>query len=103
MLERRDDLAKFMTEEQGKPIRMARGEVGYAADFLSWFAEEAKRSSPASLAGLRLPLSKWDLKFSSMPRCAFSAWRRTKPRIGHGARISVVSVRRVPWADGAMR
>lgn len=43
MVERREDLAQLMTREQGKPIRMARGEVGYAADFLSWFAEEAKR------------------------------------------------------------
>ena len=43
MLERREALAKLMTEEQGKPIRMARNEVGYAADFLLWFAEEAKR------------------------------------------------------------
>ena len=34
MLERREALAKLMTEEQGKPIRMARNEVGYAADFL---------------------------------------------------------------------
>jgi len=43
MLERREDLARLMTEEQGKPLRMARTEVTYAADFLSWFAEEAKR------------------------------------------------------------
>src|SRR5699024_10277912 len=32
-----------MTREQGKPLRMARTEVTYAADFLQWFAEEAKR------------------------------------------------------------
>lgn len=43
MLERQDDLAVLMTKEQGKPLRMARTEVGYAADFLLWFAEEAKR------------------------------------------------------------
>ncbi|UMB69666.1 NAD-dependent succinate-semialdehyde dehydrogenase [Mycobacterium paraterrae] len=43
MLERQDDLAQLMTREQGKPLRMARTEVGYAADFLLWFAEEAKR------------------------------------------------------------
>ena len=43
MLERHESLAKLMTEEQGKPIRMARAEVNYAADFLLWFAEEAKR------------------------------------------------------------
>src|SRR5213076_2580189 len=43
MLERKEALAKQMTEEQGKPIRMARNEVQYATDFLTWFAEEAKR------------------------------------------------------------
>ena len=43
MNERREELARLMTAEQGKPLRMARNEVGYAADFLLWFAEEAKR------------------------------------------------------------
>lgn len=43
MLERHEELAQTMTTEQGKPIRAARIEVQYAADFLVWFAEEAKR------------------------------------------------------------
>jgi succinate-semialdehyde dehydrogenase/glutarate-semialdehyde dehydrogenase len=43
MIERADDLARLMTIEQGKPLRAARNEVGYAADFLIWYAEEAKR------------------------------------------------------------
>lgn len=43
MLERHEELAQTMTREQGKPIRAARIEVQYAADFLVWFAEEAKR------------------------------------------------------------
>jgi succinate-semialdehyde dehydrogenase/glutarate-semialdehyde dehydrogenase len=38
-----DDLARIMTAEQGKPLAEARGEVGYGASFLEWFAEEAKR------------------------------------------------------------
>jgi succinate-semialdehyde dehydrogenase / glutarate-semialdehyde dehydrogenase len=44
MLEHRDALAELMTREQGKPLAEARGEVGYAASFFEWFAEEAKRS-----------------------------------------------------------
>jgi succinate-semialdehyde dehydrogenase/glutarate-semialdehyde dehydrogenase len=44
MLENRDALAELLTREQGKPLAEARGEVGYAASFLEWFAEEAKRS-----------------------------------------------------------
>jgi succinate-semialdehyde dehydrogenase/glutarate-semialdehyde dehydrogenase len=38
-----DDLARIMTAEQGKPLAEARGEVAYAASFIEWFAEEAKR------------------------------------------------------------
>ncbi|OAJ53867.1 succinate-semialdehyde dehydrogenase (NADP(+)) [Paraburkholderia ginsengiterrae] len=44
MLENREALAELMTLEQGKPLAEARGEVGYAASFLEWFAEEAKRA-----------------------------------------------------------
>ena len=43
MLENREDLARIMTAEQGKPLVEARGEVAYAASFLEWFAEEGKR------------------------------------------------------------
>ncbi|KAA9001958.1 NAD-dependent succinate-semialdehyde dehydrogenase [Affinibrenneria salicis] len=38
-----DDLAAILTAEQGKPLAEARGEIGYAASFIDWFAEEAKR------------------------------------------------------------
>jgi succinate-semialdehyde dehydrogenase/glutarate-semialdehyde dehydrogenase len=44
MLENLDALAELLSREQGKPLAEARGEVGYAASFLEWFAEEAKRS-----------------------------------------------------------
>ena len=57
MLERREQLAKVMTQEQGKPIRAALNEVGYGADFLLWYAEEAKRiygeTIPAPRTGQR--------------------------------------------------
>ncbi|MEM6522375.1 MAG: NAD-dependent succinate-semialdehyde dehydrogenase [Bacteroidota bacterium] len=39
----REDLAKMITLEQGKPIREARNEVDYGASFIEWFAEEARR------------------------------------------------------------
>ena len=38
-----DDLARIMTAEQGKPLTEARGEVGYGASFIEWFAEESRR------------------------------------------------------------
>ncbi|WP_192982908.1 NADP-dependent succinate-semialdehyde dehydrogenase [Pseudomonas sp. EggHat1] len=43
MLANQEDLARIMTAEQGKPLTEARGEVLYAASFIEWFAEEAKR------------------------------------------------------------
>ena len=43
MMANQEDLAQLMTAEQGKPITESRGEVAYAASFLEWFGEEAKR------------------------------------------------------------
>jgi succinate-semialdehyde dehydrogenase/glutarate-semialdehyde dehydrogenase len=43
MMANQDDLARLMTLEQGKPLTESRGEVAYAAAFLEWFGEEAKR------------------------------------------------------------
>ena len=43
MIANQDDLARLMTTEQGKPLAESRGEVAYAACFLEWFGEEAKR------------------------------------------------------------
>jgi succinate-semialdehyde dehydrogenase/glutarate-semialdehyde dehydrogenase len=38
-----DDLALILSSEQGKPLAEAKDEIGYAASFIEWFAEEAKR------------------------------------------------------------
>jgi succinate-semialdehyde dehydrogenase/glutarate-semialdehyde dehydrogenase len=43
MNERRDDLARLVTQENGKPFEEARKEVSFAAGYFSWFAEEARR------------------------------------------------------------
>ena len=43
MMANQDDLACLMTSEQGKPLSESRGEIGYAASFIEWFAEEARR------------------------------------------------------------
>ena len=58
MLHHADDLARIITLEQGKPLAEARGEVVYAAGFLEWFGEEAKRVYgaviPSPWAGRRI-------------------------------------------------
>ena len=43
ILAHRDDLAAIMVSEQGKPLDEARSEIDYAASFIEWFAEEARR------------------------------------------------------------
>ena len=43
MMEAQEDLALIMTLEQGKPLAESRGEIAYGANYIEWFAEEAKR------------------------------------------------------------
>ena len=43
MMEHQQDLAAILTAEQGKPLPEAAGEIAYAASFIEWFAEEARR------------------------------------------------------------
>lgn len=49
MLAHREDLARIMTCEQGKPLSEARGEIDYAASFVEFYAEEAKRPNIESV------------------------------------------------------
>jgi len=58
MLDNKTELAALMTSEQGKPLKAAANEVRYAADFLLWFAEEAKRSY-----GETIPSARSDQRF----------------------------------------
>ena len=43
MMDAQEDLARILTAEQGKPLAEARAEVAYGANYIEWFAEEAKR------------------------------------------------------------
>ncbi|MEQ9126521.1 MAG: NAD-dependent succinate-semialdehyde dehydrogenase [Alphaproteobacteria bacterium] len=58
MTERKAELARLMTTEQGKPLRAATNETQYAADFLLWYAEEAKR-----VYGETIPAPRGDQRF----------------------------------------
>lgn len=61
MGERASDLAALMTAEQGKPLRASKAEVTYGADFIRWFAEEARR-----LTGEWIPSSRANQRFLSV-------------------------------------
>lgn len=58
MVERKQELAELMTTEQGKPLKASLHEVQYGADFLLWFAEEAKR-----VYGETIPSSRSNQRF----------------------------------------
>ena len=51
MMENADDLATILTAEQGKPHVEAKGEIGYGASFIEFFAEEAKRIYGETIPG----------------------------------------------------
>src|SRR5690625_7836769 len=48
MMERKEELARLIALENGKALSDALGEVAYAAEFFSWFAEDAVRRDPKS-------------------------------------------------------
>ncbi|MEZ9295991.1 NAD-dependent succinate-semialdehyde dehydrogenase [Vibrio cyclitrophicus] len=74
LLENKEDLARLMTIEQGKPLAEATGEVVYGASFIEWFAEEAKRtygdSIPSTATGKRLVTIKQPIGVA----CAITPW-----------------------------
>ena len=62
IVEQADALAEILTLEQGKPLAEAKGEILYAASFIEWFAEEAKRiygdTIPSHKADARIIVTK---------------------------------------------
>ncbi|WP_052364858.1 NAD-dependent succinate-semialdehyde dehydrogenase [Halotalea alkalilenta] len=88
ILEHREDLARLITLEQGKPLNDARGEVDYAASFVKWFAEEGRRAygetipshiHGASLATVKEPvgvaalITPWNFPLAMITRKAAAA------------------------------
>ncbi|NKB35858.1 MAG: aldehyde dehydrogenase family protein [Gammaproteobacteria bacterium] len=95
MMEEQSSLAELMTREQGKPLKAAMNEVKYAADFLLWFAEEAKR-----LYGETIPSARSDQRFLVMKQAigvvaAITPWnypvsmitRKVAPALAAGCTI----------------
>src|SRR3546814_14575660 len=62
MCDHREDLARIMTLEQGKPLSEARGEIDYGASFAEYFDEEAKRPDIMSVT-------------SHLPNAEVELWR----------------------------
>ncbi|GBG04041.1 NAD-dependent succinate-semialdehyde dehydrogenase [Azospira sp. I13] len=99
-----DDLALLMTSEQGKPLSEAKGEVGYAASFVEWFAEEAKRAYgetiPAVAADKRMLVIKQPIGVCA----AITPWnfpaamitRKVAPALAAGCTVVVKPAEQTP-------
>ncbi|MGC1619200.1 MAG: NADP-dependent succinate-semialdehyde dehydrogenase [Candidatus Acidiferrum sp.] len=105
-----EDLARLMTLEQGKPLAESRGEVAYAAAFLEWFGEEAKRvygdTIPQHQADKRIVVIKQPI---GVVAC-ITPWnfplamitRKAGPAIGSGCTVVVKPAEQTPFSALAL-
>jgi len=110
MMENQDDLARLMTLEQGKPLTESRGEVVYAASFLEWFGEEAKRvygdTIPGHQADKRIVVIKQPI---GVVAC-ITPWnfplamitRKAGPAIGAGCTVVLKPAGQTPYSALAL-
>ncbi len=110
MMEHQEDLARLMTAEQGKPLAEARGEVGYAASFFDWFAEEGRR-----LYGEVIPSPMADKRFLTLRQPigvvgAITPWnfpsamitRKAGPALAAGCTIVIKPAESTPYSAFAL-
>jgi succinate-semialdehyde dehydrogenase/glutarate-semialdehyde dehydrogenase len=108
--EHQDDLAALMTTEQGKPFAEARGEVAYAASFIEWFAEEAKRVYgdviPDPLPGHRIVVLRQPIGVvASITPWNFPAamiTRKCAPALGAGCPVVIRPASQTPFSALAL-
>jgi len=110
MMENQEDLAVLLTSEQGKPLSEARGEIVYAASYIQWFAEEARR-----VYGMTIP-SPWPDKRIVVTKepvgvcAAITPWnfpaamitRKVAPALAAGCTIIVKPAQQTPLSALAM-
>lgn len=110
MLGQKEALAQLMTQEQGKPLKAARNEVQYAADFLLWFAEEAKR-----VYGEIIPSARADQRFMTLKQAvgvvvAITPWnypismitRKLAPALAAGCTVVLKPAEETPLCARAV-
>jgi succinate-semialdehyde dehydrogenase / glutarate-semialdehyde dehydrogenase len=110
MMAHQEDLARLMTLEQGKPLSESRGEVAYAAAFLEWFGEEAKRvygdTIPQHQADKRIVVIKQPI---GVVAC-ITPWnfplamitRKTGPALGAGCTVVLKPATQTPFSALAL-
>ncbi|WP_394246494.1 NAD-dependent succinate-semialdehyde dehydrogenase [Vibrio profundi] len=110
LIENKDDLARLMTLEQGKPLAEAKGEVLYGASFIEWFAEEAKR-----VYGETIPAPSTDKRIVTIKQpvgvaCAITPWnfpiamitRKAAPALAAGCSFIVKPAELTPLSAFAV-
>ncbi len=110
ILANKEDLARIMTSEQGKPLAEAEGEVLYGASYVEWFAEEAKRvygdTIPMSQKGKRIVVLKEPVGVCA----AITPWnfpsamitRKVAPALAAGCTIIVKPAAQTPYSAFAL-
>jgi succinate-semialdehyde dehydrogenase/glutarate-semialdehyde dehydrogenase len=110
MLANVDDLAVIMTAEQGKPLAESKGEIAYAASFIEWFAEEAKRVYGDIIPGHQADKRIMVLRQPIGVVAAITPWnfpaamitRKAGPAIAAGCPIVVKPAPQTPFSALAM-
>ncbi len=110
IMEHQDDLAAILTAEQGKPLKEAKGEIAYGANYIEWFAEEAKRiygdTIPGASSNSRVVIIKQGVGIVS----AITPWnfpnamitRKAAPALAAGCAFVVKAAQETPLSALAL-
>lgn len=104
IVDAQEDLARILTAEQGKPLAEARGEIAYAASFIEWFAEEARRTDGAVIPSHRADARLLVLKQPVGVTAAITPWnfpaamitRKAAPALAAGCTMVVKPAMQTP-------
>jgi succinate-semialdehyde dehydrogenase/glutarate-semialdehyde dehydrogenase len=110
MHQHKEDLAQILTAEQGKPLAEARGEIVYAASFIEWFAEEAKRIEGGVLAPVQASQRMLVIKQPIGVCAAITPWnfpaamitRKAGPALAAGCTMVVKPAEQTPFTALAL-
>ena len=110
MMANQEDLARLMTLEQGKPLTESRGEIAYAASFLEWFGEEAKRVYGDMIPGHQVDKRMMVLKQPIGVTAAITPWnfpsamitRKAGPALAAGCTMVLKPASQTPYSALAL-
>ncbi len=110
MMANQEDLAVLMTAEQGKPLAESKGEIAYAASFIEWFGEEAKRVYGDTIPGHQRDKRILVLKQPIGVAAAITPWnfpsamitRKAGPALAAGCTMVVKPASQTPFSALAL-